>query len=244
MAIRFREDNDLKFLQFCDNDDLSILVEILKGKDGDERITEKLTSNERFKACNGDYTLVWDLIAAEIQLYGADSIVSAVRGHGVTYREILTDVCKRTKVKFQKDDEVVGIEMLFLLKLVEDSLEKMTPEEREAFAKDFNLDISSFTPQVILIALQAAIRMSGFAAYQIAVVVANSVAKAILGRGLNLAANAALVRWLGLFAGPVGWALAAVITVPLISGPAYRVTIPAVVQVAYMRQKSLNIDHF
>ena len=62
-------------------------------------------------------------------------------------------------------------------------------------------------------------------------------AKFLTGRGLTIAANAALTKWLSVFAGPIGWAVTALWTVIDIAGPAYRVTIPAVIQIAYMRQK-------
>ena len=76
--------------------------------------------------------------------------------------------------------------------------------------------------------------------YQIAMVVANGVAKALLGRGLTIAANAGLTRAIGIMAGPIGWAISALITIPAISGPAYRVTLPAVIQIAAMRQQMLK----
>lgn len=86
-------------------------------------------------------------------------------------------------------------------------------------------------------AIQFAIRKGGFAAYKIAVIVANAIARALLGRGLSLAANAALTKWMSIFAGPIGWAVTVLWTVFDIAGPAYRVTIPCVVQIAYMRAK-------
>ena len=67
--------------------------------------------------------------------------------------------------------------------------------------------------------------------------VANALAKFLTGRGLTIVANAALTKWLSVFAGPIGWAVTALWTVIDIAGPAYRVTIPAVIQIAYMRQK-------
>ena len=76
--------------------------------------------------------------------------------------------------------------------------------------------------------------------YQVAMIVANAVAKALLGRGLALAANAGLARMIGIFAGPVGIAITALLTIPAISGPAFRVTLPAVVQIAAMRQQLLK----
>lgn len=85
--------------------------------------------------------------------------------------------------------------------------------------------------------MQLLINVTGFKAYQLSVIVANMVAKAVLGRGLALAGNAALVRGLAIFAGPIGWLITGLLTAPLISGPAYRVTIPCVIHIAMLREK-------
>ena len=50
------------------------------------------------------------------------------------------------------------------------------------------------------------------------------------------------MRVLGLVAGPFGFALSGILSVPMISGAAYRVTVPAVIYVAYLRQKHINRD--
>ena len=77
-------------------------------------------------------------------------------------------------------------------------------------------------------------------AYKIALIVANAIAKAILGRGLSLAANAGIARTIGIFAGPIGWLITGLWVAVDIAGPAYRVTIPTVIQVAFLRQVCLN----
>jgi len=45
---------------------------------------------------------------------------------------------------------------------------------------------------------------------------------------------------MALFAGPIAIIANVVLTIPILTGPAYRVTIPATIQVAYMRQKMLH----
>ena len=70
----------------------------------------------------------------------------------------------------------------------------------------------------------------------------NAVARPILGKGLTLAANAALTRTMGLVAGPVGIALTAIWTAYDLAGPAYRVTVPAVLYVAMLRLKQNQGD--
>ncbi len=81
-------------------------------------------------------------------------------------------------------------------------------------------------------------KMGGFKSYQLAVIVANAVAKTILGRGLSLAGNQVLTRTLSFLTGPVGWIITGVWTAIDIAGPAYRVTIPACIVVATLRLKA------
>ena len=97
---------------------------------------------------------------------------------------------------------------------------------------------NDYSKQGILAAIQGAIAMGGFSAFKIAVIVANAVAKQIIGRGLTFAANASLSKAIGIFSGPIGWAITALWTVIDIAGPAYRVTIPCIIQVAYMKKKT------
>jgi len=50
-------------------------------------------------------------------------------------------------------------------------------------------------------------KYGGFSTYKFALIITNQVAKAMLGRGLSLGANAALTRGISIFLGPVGWLL-------------------------------------
>ena len=67
----------------------------------------------------------------------------------------------------------------------------------------------------------------------------NAVLKALIGRGLSLAGNAALTRTMAILTGPIGWVITGLWTAIDIAGAEYRVTIPAVIQVAALRQKHL-----
>lgn len=249
-SLSYRDDPGLAFLKFCAHDDLRTLADILTTKQGSKRRTAQLLGTPEFLASRDDLTKVWHVIAAELQRFGADGVVSFFRrGKGVLYREILTDVCKRLKIKIYDGEEFSEIEGRVLLKVLENSLEKMTEEDRASFVKDaaegfkngpFNPIAAA--PAAILAALQAAFAMGGFAAYQVAAIAANAVSRFILGRGLAFAANIGLMRALGLVAGPIGWVISGILSVPMITGPAYSVTIPAVIYVAYLRQKYIIRD--
>ena len=236
----YRQDSDLEFLADMASVDLDPLVKILTtDKDGGARLTEELTTHARYQASSPDHHAYWDLIAAEIQCFGANTLGTLVRGgEGVSYREVLTDACDKLKVNYNSDSSVEIIELNLLMKVLTDSMKEMSPDELEAVCNDLKLSPKRYTSEAVIIALQIAIKSSGFLPYQIAVIVANSVVRALIGRGLSLAANAALTRLMATFAGPVGWALSAVWLLVDIAGPAYRVTIPAVIMVSYLRAEN------
>ncbi|PMM07178.1 ubiquinol-cytochrome C chaperone [Vibrio splendidus] len=241
MSNTYKKDKDLEpLLRYADNEMLGVLVKYLTtDKDGKTRYAETLTSDKQFKAAKDNYQQVWQLIAGELQHFGGDTLVNLFRRSGVEYREILTDVCKKLKIKTDYKADTVKIEQALLAKLFADSWEKMSDSERDALREELKID-ASLTSSAALTAIIAAIRMGGFMSYQVAMIVANAVAKALLGRGLTLAANAGLARAIGVFAGPIGIAITVLLTIPAISGPAFRVTLPAVVQIAAMRQQMLN----
>jgi uncharacterized protein YaaW (UPF0174 family) len=235
----YRSDKDLTFLKDCTSEDLEILVAILtKSKDGDVRLTEELTMNDRYKRHTPDHHQYWDLIAAELQCYGANSFVTMFRGgEGVLYKEVLTDACDKMKVNYNSDASVEIIEMNLLMKILTDSMEQMTPDQLQEIVKDLDLKATNFSKQAVIAALQAGVRFSGFAAYQVSLIVANAVAKAVVGSGLSFATNTALTRSIAIFAGPIGWVLTGLWTAIDIAGPAFRITLPCVVQVAFLRAK-------
>ena len=120
------------------------------------------------------------------------------------------------------------------------SLEKMEDEDLKQLIQELNIGTIGakvFRKEAAIAAIQMLIRRGGFNSYKIAVIIANRIAKLILGHGLKLSANAALTRWMAIFAGPVGWWFTGLWTAYDLAGPAYRVTIPAVIQIAYMRTK-------
>lgn len=235
----YRSDRDLEFLKEVSSRDLDALVEVLtKDKDGDERLTEELTTDDRFKSHSPNHDKYWDLIAAEIQCFGANSFATMLRGgEGVFYHEVLTDACDKMKVNYSGDASVEIIEMNLMMKILSEAMKDMSPEALKEIVENLNLNTTNFTSQAVTVALQGAIKFSGFAAYQVSLIVANAVAKALLGHGLKLATNATLTRAMGVFAGPIGWALTGIWTLVDVAGPAYRVTIPAVIQVAFLRAK-------
>lgn len=236
----YKYDKDLEFLRKMKSSELSELVEILKGKKDSERISEEMTNNELFKKHYPNHKKYINLILEEFQRYGGNTFANIFRDGGVLYKKILCDVCNKMKVKYNKIQDTRYIEDLLLTKILSDSLKNIKAEDLKTISKDLKLETTDFTPNVVAAALQATVRGNGFLFYKKSVIVANGVAKSLGIGGFSLATNATITKTIGILAGPIGWFLVAALTSLSIAGPAYRVTIPAVIQVAFLRQVYLK----
>jgi uncharacterized protein YaaW (UPF0174 family) len=238
----FRDDPDLMFYKDLKNEDLDPLVQIIsKSKSQKNRITEKLTSTEEFKKHNPDHHKYWQLVAGEFQRFGANTIMTKFRrGKGVLYSEILVDVSTRLKVNFNKNSPIDAIEINLLMKILTDSIEKLSDMDLKVIVNELNLNTNILTKSAVIAALQTAILRGGFLPYKMAMIVSNSVAKLFLGRGLTFAANAAINKSIAIFTGPVGWVITGLWAIMDVASPAYRVTIPATIFTAYLRLKNQN----
>ncbi|MFC1136233.1 DUF3944 domain-containing protein [Pasteurella multocida] len=239
----YRYDPDLEFLAECSSEELNDLVYLLThDKDNETRWTEELTSNNKYKKYYPDHNKYWEEIAAEIQCFGGNSIANLFRGgRGVEYKEVLCDVCDKLDVNYNKYSSTKMIEQHLLMKILEDALEKMSREEIVELGKELNVpDISNITAQSLTAIFLAIFKAGGFKSYKLTVIIVNAILKALIGRGLTLGGNVILTRAAAILTGPIGWIITGLWTAFDIAGAAYRVTIPAVIQVAYLRVLSEN----
>jgi len=150
------------------------------------------------------------------------------------------DVCGKMKVNFNKDSSVETIEGNLLMKILTDAVEKMSPDELRQLAEATGIkNTNGITPEAMVGVFQTIFRMGGFKSYQLTLVVVNAVLKALIGRGLTIVGNQTLMRVMSILTGPIGWVITGLWTAIDIAGAAYRVTIPAVIQIAALRQKHL-----
>ena len=243
MANKYREDRDLEVLKYADNEMLKFLVTYLtKDENGSVRLTEELLDNENFKKSNGDFKQVWKEIAAELQYFGGDTFANLFRGSGVLYREILIDVCKKIKVEFNDSQKTIDIEQNLLSKLFEKAWSEMSQQEKDDIKNKLGID-STLTGGALLAFILASIS-SGIISREISLLLARAVAQVLIGTSVSTAAEIGATRLLGMFTGPIGWAIVGLLTIPAISGPAFRVTLPCVIQISAIRQQMVEKDYF
>lgn len=228
-------DKDLNpVLEIADNDDLELLVEYLK-----EKLSESLTSNEAYEAHYPKHTEYADLIGKEIREMGGNSFVNimARRGEGPTYHEIVCDVASKLKAPYNADKSIEDIENSILETILTTAIDHMTDDKKRELLKEMGTNRGINAGGVSTAVFIGIFRAGGFYSYQLTLIIANQIARAMLGHGLKLATNAALVRWASVLTGPVGWAITGLWTAVDIAGPAYKVTIPCVIHIAMLRKK-------
>jgi small GTP-binding protein len=185
-----------------------------------------------------------DEIAHNLRRMGSNDLATLFRGgEGVPYSEVVFDVAEKLKATgASKEAPVEQNEAKVLEKLFADSLEQMTMDERRALFQSMNLDVKNYAigGGAAILVQQLIREFGGFATYRFSVVIANMIARALLGSGLSFAANAAITRVVGTMLGPIGWIATGAWLAYDLAGPAFRKTVPAVVYVAMLRQMLIN----
>lgn len=217
-------DADLLFLNSCTNDELLILVDIMK-----EKLSCTLSDNEMIYPANHVAE-----IADEFCRFGGNTIANILRfGDGVSYREILTDVCKDLKVPFNENHSIEHIEKNLLETTLENAWEKMSNAEKEQFLREAGYAGSVDKGGVIGLTLTQIAKLTGFKFYQGAVMVASMVAKQF-GTALPMAFYVGMTTAMKTalnFLGPIMWAW----TIIDIASPSKKVTVPGCLYIAALR---------
>lgn len=230
MEIRYLNDEDLDFLRHCSEEQLAELTRLLTHNEkGKARLSSTLQHNELFRSMEGhpeQHRCNWQLIAGELQHYGGDSIANRLRGHGKLYRTILLDVTKRLKLKADKESTTFEIEQALLTHFLRNAWQKMDAEQKQEFLLAVEAKVSELEELLPLLLEDPALAkgVSHLLSSQLTRILRTHAAISVIGHGL--------VRGAGL-GGPVG---AAFNSVKAVSGSAYRVTIPAVLQIACLRR--------
>ena len=217
-------------LEKASNEELGILHDIIM-----EKWSEELSGHDAYKLHYPEHKHYADLIAKEIRDYGGNSFMNLFRGEGPSYKELVCDVAERLKAPFSKDQEIAQVEGSILATVLAMAWDKMTEEEKRSVLKMVKQSNMSWAGGASALAFQGIFRAGGFASYQLTLIVVNAIVKGLIGRGLSLAANAAMMRGVSVLTGPVGLALTSLWAVVQLAGPSYKVTIPAVVYVAMLR---------
>jgi len=234
MSIALDIGNDLDLLTLlmkAEPHDLDVLVNVLTDN-GKGRLS--LSSSSKAALLDAGRLHRYDedvirLIISELQLFGGNSVVNLIRGNGVEYRTIVTDVADSLGLKVGSDESLLSAEGRILTSLCKKAWERMDEEERQRYRDDFlELDsgLYSFATILKIILGRGTNWVMGLAAApSLLRLVASGIAgRAALGGAASAAAGVALLAGWGAYKA---------------SGEALRVTIPSVVLISIIRHKHL-----
>lgn len=228
----------LDLLGGCSDEELRPLVGYILGPQGDFRFTSQLDLTRVFRREGWDRpSRYFPEIAAEIQKFGGHTLMNRLReGRGVPYREIARDVASRMGVPVRRRWTIAEVEERILSRIVSEAYERMTPEERHELFGVLGTKYQAIPRAFQARTLQKLLRRGGLSSPQIAALVANGVAKAILNQGVRMASRLAGRRATAILSGPFAWGVTTAWSLHDLAGPAYRVTVPCVLHCAYLRQ--------
>lgn len=154
------------------------------------------------------------------------------------YLEIVRDVANRFHVKWQENDSEQILESRLLAEIFQQSWDKMSSKDKAALSEALGqsaADGERLSKALIDGTFYDLLPATGY-------LVIWNVARLVAAAAAREAGIITLESLMGSFVaellGPIGVVAGVVILLTSLAGPAYRKTIPTVIQVAYIRQKS------
>ena len=242
----YLKDQDLEILKKCEDDELRGLVEcLIYDKDGERRYTEELSKSKEFHLYGDKYSMYWERIAEELQKFGGDTIVNALRlGSGIKYLEILRDVAKELIVDYKDIDRAEEIENKILLKSFEKIWKDFSKEKKVEFVKEFDIKSEDILGKNIEEIASECILSDENTSYKITALIVNNMVFSFLGRNINVG-NIFKFKFFNTFAPNSSWGFEWINFIKDISSPAKRVTVPGVFYIALIRKQirfRLNVE--
>ncbi len=216
---------------------LKVILEY--GKKAEKEAGCILNSPQELQSYGKSVTPKWvayQIDSAFQQGMGIVDVVSGKYGYGkildVTIKEVLVKALHVSKPIFSTDSKTyegaIQREGWIAENLLNSMITNMGEDERKAFTKQVEQLLkekgisagkaAQAGAAIIQGGLTAARAVMGFNFHILVAQVANLVVKAIAGRGLSFAANAAMQHWVKiLFGATFGWIFTAVLTLPLLT---------------------------
>jgi uncharacterized protein YaaW (UPF0174 family) len=236
-ALKYKPDPGLEFLQFCSHEEIKSLAEILINTGGS---SEGISSDDNFIKNKDDLKKCWQTIAAELQRFGGNTISNTARiGRGIVYEEIVDDVCGSFGINVEnvclidKEEKILSASLRRSLETVE------FHELIKAKLSQQKIDIQG------VYGIDQVIKDDVLFAYKISIEMIERIINYSGEYELNQRISKPDFRVRGgLFKSIIGviveLAFAGIATGLNQADPAFRVTIPAIIQIGYLRRNVMS----
>jgi uncharacterized protein YaaW (UPF0174 family) len=233
-------DKDLtSLLRNSSNEELDPIVQLILAAP-----SQTLTIQKAYRDHTGDHQSYVDELVYEITSFGGNSIANLVRGHGISYAEMVRDVAKRLLVSTSITDTVETLEEKIILKILKLSYDRMEVEDRIALGQLINLSVkadnnghSVFPEEEISAGLASSASTLMGDRIQNAIDIASHSAKI---RQTVVAGTRSILMKLALIplGGPISWSMAAGQAIYDLFGPSFSRSLSLISQIGLLRHKS------
>ena len=220
----------MAFLYECSNDELGVLVEIIKS-----RGTEMLTVTEKYEKYAPDHQKYVAEIEQELIDFGTTGggLRNTFFGNK-PYNEILRDVCKELEVTAASKAATSTLEDALLETVLFQMWDELANENKRTLAENLGRMAKMIFKENGLSydSLRESFRARQRASYNLSVLLADSMAQKYSKMDLKNAKNLGQTLAIGLFSGP----LAMIFAIWKVAGSAFQVTVPAAIYIAALRR--------
>ena len=165
-------------------------------------------------------------------------------GRQACYETLAFHVASKLQISISSDSSLDAVEAEIVSALMKKYEESLSPEEREAWLRDFRVEAQrrgiSIAPELTGLGVLTAAQLSGFGVYLVASTALGAISST-LGLGLGFGAFVGLSKAISIIIGPVGWAvLIGSFLLKVLFGrsspePDYERLVPAIVFIAVQR---------
>lgn len=227
--------DDFNILDEMTNEELDVIVKLIVEKGWQ---TESLSKDNDYKKYCPDHKKYVDKIKNELSLMGGDTIANVARflmgkSSSISYREMLKDVCKKLKIEYEDSMLDEELERDLLATVLKRAFDKLSDVERNVLLEILGENSNEVTLNNLFYKIFAD---DNEKKYILSVLVSNTLAKTICGKDLSLLNDIKTINELKVLTSPLSSILMNVDKTYDITGPAYRITLPAIVYMASMKQ--------
>ena len=218
-------------------DELSAIADVITDYGNGRAMLKETTKNEILKfQKRHSLQQVASILENEIRAFGSNTIVNVFRRRPVSYAEVVRDVAKRLGIKgLSVDVKVHEIERQILLALLTKAFKDKKPEEIERMLEnDIDAESRKNFHKNSRHGSHSLNALKGLSAFSLAKIVSMALKPTVVPLGIIARAPTML--------NPIGLAITAAWSAYDLSGPAFRVTIPAIAHISLIRQMLINQD--
>ena len=223
------------------NEELDVIVKLIVEKGWQ---TESLSKDKDYKKYYPDHRKYVSKIKNELSLMGGDTLANVARflmgkGSSISYREMLKDVCKKLEIEYEESTLDGELEYDLLATVLKKAFDKLSEVEQNIILEILRDNSNEITANNLFYKIFADDKREK---YLLAVLISNTLAKTVCGKDLSLLNDIETINELKVLTAPLGSILMNVDKTYDITGPAYRITLPAIVYMAAMKEVKRKVE--